>query len=589
MAEPEDVIAEAAYLATAGARALGLRRAAPDARPRLADLRHRLALFVAMLFPDAPPIGAAQAAAPRTLLARWARGGSPHERRDALASTDGARIRLPPELPGLDRDAIVSEYRLLALEQAARAERGSASFVPGDDPLARDLFLLAESAAVDRALVDLVPRLTEEIVAERSAERARRPASGLTLQEHAVERLLGLVLGAEPSAPPGEVGAGAHPRDSLSWARAEVARIRSRGGRYRGIRQVSLWGTVAPAPDNLPAPASGDPRPSDAPTRPEVGRMVRRPRVRASAEDEDDERQGMWLPRADDPKESVEDPMGLKRPADRDATGRPGELGDSLSELPEARLVRTADPVREILSSDEPPPRIPVIAAANAAPHVLVYPEWDYRTGGYRLHGAVVHEAPVPERGPGQPDGVVQRHGARIRRVRREFERLRPRRQTLRRQTGGTDLDVDAWVVSTADRLAGAAPEDRLYLDERRVRRDTAVLLLVDASASTDGWVSGNRRVIDVAREALLIVAEALVALGERHAVYAFRSDGVEKVDLLRAKRFSEPSGEAVRRRIAALEPDGYTRMGAALRHRAALPGVRAAACVAGTVGRATQ
>jgi nitric oxide reductase NorD protein len=177
----------------------------------------------------------------------------------------------------------------------------------------------------------------------------------------------------------------------------------------------------------------------------------------------------------------------------------------------------------------------------------------------------------VPERGAGRPDDGVQRHGARIRRVRREFERLRPRRQTLRRQTGGSDLDVDAWVVSTADRLAGAAPEDRLYLDERRVRRDTAVLLLVDASASTEGWVSGSRRVIDVAREALLIVAEALAALGEQHAVFAFRSEGAGRVDLLRVKRFSEPPGEAVRRRIAALEPDGYTRLGAALRHATAL------------------
>ena len=123
--------------------------------------------------------------------------------------------------------------------------------------------------------------------------------------------------------------------------------------------------------------------------------------------------------------------MGLQRPADRDATGRPGELGDSLSELPEARLVRTADPVREILSGDEPPPRIPVSAATSAAPLAVVYPEWDWRTGDYRLHGAVVREAPVPERDVAWSDGMVQRHGARIRRVRREWgygagERLDP-------------------------------------------------------------------------------------------------------------------------------------------------------------------
>jgi nitric oxide reductase NorD protein len=263
--------------------------------------------------------------------------------------------------------------------------------------------------------------------------------------------------------------------------------------------------------------------------------------------------------------------MGLQRPADRDTTGRPGEMGDSLSELSEARLVRTADPVREILSSDEPPPRLPVSAPPKATEQVVVYPEWDWRTREYRLRGAVVHERSVREGTPDWPRGVVQRHHARIRRVRREFERLRPRRQTLRRQTGGSDLDLDAWVVSRADRLAGAAPEERLYLDQRRVRRDTAVLLLVDVSASTDSWATGSRRVIDVAREALLIVAEALAALGERHAVFAFRSEGAASVELLRVKRFSEPPGERVRRRIGALEPDGYTRLGAALRHATAL------------------
>jgi nitric oxide reductase NorD protein len=155
--------------------------------------------------------------------------------------------------------------------------------------------------------------------------------------------------------------------------------------------------------------------------------------------------------------------------------------------------------------------------------------------------------------------------------VRRDFERLRPLRQTLRRQLEGSDLDVDAYVVLAADRLAGGAPDGRLYLDDRRIRRDTGVLLLIDVSASTDAWVAGSRRVIDVAKEGLLIVIEALAALGDRHAVFAFRGEGPERVDLLPVKRFEEGAGDLIRRRVAALEPDGYTRLGAALRHATAL------------------
>jgi nitric oxide reductase NorD protein len=83
--------------------------------------------------------------------------------------------------------------------------------------------------------------------------------------------------------------------------------------------------------------------------------------------------------------------------------------------------------------------------------------------------------------------------------------------------------------------------------------------------------MAGSRRVIDVSREGVLIVIEALAALGDRHAVFAFRGQGPERVDLLAVKRFEEAAGDQIRRRVAALEPDGYTRLGAALRHATAL------------------
>jgi nitric oxide reductase NorD protein len=318
--------------------------------------------------------------------------------------------------------------------------------------------------------------------------------------------------------------------------------------------------------------SAADRRANNPPAKtPRVGRMPRRPRIRAPAEGEDDLRPGMWLPRADDPQESVEDPMGLQRPSDRGDQIRPGDLGDSLSELPEARLVRTPERPREVLVSDEPPPRLSGAGALDRSGAALVYPEWDWRTGRYELRGAVVRERRMPGGEPAWPAQAVRRHAALIRRVRREFERLRPRRQTLRRQLEGADLDLDAYVVSAADRLAGTAPDGRLYLDEQRVRRDAAVLLLVDVSASTDAWVAGARRVIDVAREGLLIVAEALAALGERHAILGFRSEGPARVDLFLVKQFAETPGEQIRSRIGALEPDGYTRLGAALRHATAL------------------
>ena len=84
-----------------------------------------------------------------------------------------------------------------------------------------------------------------------------------------------------------------------------------------------------------------------------VSEMRRRPRAREAAEDEDDNSSGTWVIRADEPQESVEDPCGLQRPTDRDDAADPEGLADSLSELPEARMVRTPGQAREVLRSGE--------------------------------------------------------------------------------------------------------------------------------------------------------------------------------------------------------------------------------------------
>jgi nitric oxide reductase NorD protein len=97
--------------------------------------------------------------------------------------------------------------------------------------------------------------------------------------------------------------------------------------------------------------------------------------------------------------------------------------------------------------------------------------------------------------------------------------------------------------------------------------------VVADVSASTDAWVAGRLRIVDVEKEALVVLLEALAALGDRHAMLAFAGQGPGAVDVLTVKAFDEDSGRVAQRRIAALEPDGYTRVGAALRHATALLG----------------
>ncbi len=156
-----------------------------------------------------------------------------------------------------------------------------------------------------------------------------------------------------------------------------------------------------------------------------------------------------------------------------------------------------------------------------------------------------------------------------VRRVRRQFEAMRPRHEMLRAQVDGADLDLDAVVRSRTELAASGECSDRIHLSSRPQAHDLAVTLLVDVSLSTDAWFN-DRRVLDVEKEALLVLAEGLAACGDMHSILSFTSRRRDWVRVETIKDFDEPMSALVRHRIAALKPGYYTRMGAALRHATA-------------------
>jgi nitric oxide reductase NorD protein len=98
-------------------------------------------------------------------------------------------------------------------------------------------------------------------------------------------------------------------------------------------------------------------------------------------------------------------------------------------------------------------------------------------------------------------------------------------------------------------------------VQRQRIERNIAAMFMVDMSGSTKGWINACER------EALVLLCEALEALGDRYAIYGFSGWTRKRCDIYRIKTFGEPYGEAVRARIAGVEPRDYTRMGVAIRH----------------------
>jgi nitric oxide reductase activation protein len=189
------------------------------------------------------------------------------------------------------------------------------------------------------------------------------------------------------------------------------------------------------------------------------------------------------------------------------------------------------------------------------------YPEWDTHRRRYRPDWCTVHEIDAPPE-PGQVLGRPDVHS-----LRRPLTRLGIGLDRAHRQAQGDDIDVDAAVEARVATLAGSAPDENVYLDNLRRRRDLAVLVLLDVSGSVAEAGTFGQTVHEQQRAAAAALTVALVELGDRVALYAFQSQGRSAVNMVPVKRFDDNLDALAMRRLSSLTPGAYSRLGAAIRH----------------------
>lgn len=583
MAEAEDVITDVARHATVFTQTLWQRQKAKTPTRLvilLADVAPRLDLMIEAVFGTSYRLRTAQLPPRSTLLAQTFQREAFPRARVALPATDGHCIWLPPETGLVDNELAMERFRTMALVQAMRASRGSAAGMAlCTSPLVLDIYLLVEAVAADASLAQLLPGARGALDRLRSAALfARPPASQFAAARRPLEDLARTWMAHACDESPAGAPFSTTPHNSAGVAhRIAAAMVREHPDAAR-LGQTPLFrdgwtGDLRSPGSTSDSGVTGSHEDSEASARaPRSARLTRRPEVREGNDDEEEKTQGAWMIPPDVPHEQAEDPMGMQRPTDRDQTAGADEFADLVSELAQARLIWTPGQAPEVLLSDDPPTVRPrhISSAASDTAEAVCYPEWDFRIKAYRHPGATVRMLPAPSGTQQWVDDTLTENRTLLDAIRQRFTALRPQRSVRRRQTDGDDIDLEACVEGMAKRRAGWPMADDLYCSQQRTRRDMAILILIDISGSTDGWISNSRRVIDVEREALLLVCIALGAMGEPFAVQAFSGNGPAGVSLWEIKRFDEPHSPAVALRIAALEPDQYTRTGAAMRHASA-------------------
>lgn len=190
------------------------------------------------------------------------------------------------------------------------------------------------------------------------------------------------------------------------------------------------------------------------------------------------------------------------------------------------------------------------------------YPEWDSTIGGYRRDWCSVRVVDPEEHASGSM--VAADLG-----MRRALSRLGTGPETRPRQTHGDDIDIDAAVETRVGAHTSPEPDEQIYLATVRDRRDLSALILLDVSGSANEPGVGRVQVHEHQRSAVAALATTMHRLGDRVAVYAFSSHGRHDVRLTALKTFAEHRDRVLFARLHQLQPCGYSRLGAAIRHAA--------------------
>ncbi len=208
------------------------------------------------------------------------------------------------------------------------------------------------------------------------------------------------------------------------------------------------------------------------------------------------------------------------------------------------------------------------------------YDEWDRELTDHRLGWCRVIEKKVKHGDREFVEQTRERHRGVISSIRHQFQLMKP--EELLRVTNeldGEEFDLNAVIDYVIDRKADGQQSERLYTKRLRRQRDVAVSFLLDQSSSTartigrhplQPYTRPGRRIIEIEKEGLVLMSEALEAVGDAYSINGFTSEGRRNVKFYVVKDFAEKYSDEVKQRIGGINFQNNTRLGAAIRHATA-------------------
>ena len=218
--------------------------------------------------------------------------------------------------------------------------------------------------------------------------------------------------------------------------------------------------------------------------------------------------------------------------------------------------------------------------ALEADDVAFAYDEWDRELNDYRVGWSRVIEKKVKQGDRNFVELARSRYRGVISSIRHQFQLMKPENLTrINRELDGEDYDLNALVDFVVDRKADGQQSENIYTKRLRKQRDVAVSILLDQSSSTARTITRNplqpythpgRRIIEIEKEGLVLMSEALEAVGDVYSINGFTSEGRRNVKFYVVKDFEEKYSDDIEKRIGGITFQNNTRLGAAIRHASA-------------------
>ncbi len=269
--------------------------------------------------------------------------------------------------------------------------------------------------------------------------------------------------------------------------------------------------------------------------------------------------------------ETLEEYKGIQR--DADGADELDSHATALDELNLEEVTRSSKGTQSIYKTDldmgfevsDLSPGTPVEIVS-----VYKYDEWDEKKHQYKkdwcqvMHEKIEMLPQKVERIKSHLDCLKERHYE-IERIKKKLVQLSSEVYIKKKLYTGRQIDIDHYIRNQSLIRAQISGDGRYYQEVEKKHRDMCVLLLVDSSLSSDSWIQ-NKRILDISLEALLVFGEAAGMLGDPVMVAGFNSNTRNACRFLEWKTFDQ-DWSVFKRKVDDIVPEGYTRIGPAIRH----------------------